>query len=168
MLRLSVALLLMTIACGRACAQRHGRPDAVQNYMASHRPSNPILAIRYQAAKRWTYFHLSTLLTMNRSTVEVVDSKTKQKRVYDGVSLRELVASSTVYHLEVFREFWAFRDKQVALDPSLNTQANVIVADTLNGKRLGINNPFRLIVTNDQGDVVIVKNLAYIRLAGSP
>jgi hypothetical protein len=49
-----------------AVAQRHGRPDAVQNYMKSMRPSNPHLALKLEASRKWTYFHLTELRQMKR------------------------------------------------------------------------------------------------------
>ena len=162
MARLRAALLLMTMASGCAFAQRHsssGAPDA-------QKQPNPILSINTTPVKTWNYFRLSTLLTMHRTEVDVVDPKTNLTNVYEGVPLKELVSGIHRYQLEVYRDFWAFKDKPVVLSPNLSVQSNVIVADTINGKRLRTDHPFCLIARNDRGDLIVVRNLAYLRLTG--
>jgi hypothetical protein len=166
-LTITLLLLLLTIS-GCAFAQRHGRADSVQNYSATQRIASPILSINIKSTKTWQYFHRSDLLEMDRETVEVIDPTTSAKNVYEGVSLGHLVAGSSSYRLEVYRDFWAFRDKRVPLDSSLSEGSHVIVADTVDGKSLGRDNPYCLIVCNVHGDQVVVKNLAYIRLDDTP
>jgi hypothetical protein len=151
-----------------AFAQRHGRADSVQNYIASQKLPNPILSINSASAKTWNYLHLSTLLRLDRTAVDVVDPKTNVKDVYEGVPLKELVSGTPRYQLEIYRDFWAFKDKRVVLSPSLSMQSDVIVADTVNGKRLRTEHPFCLIARNDRGDLIVVRHLAYIRLTGTP
>jgi hypothetical protein len=105
---------------------------------------------------------------MNRIAVDVTDPKTNLKNLYEGVSLNELVPNTSSYRVEVFRDFWAFKDKQIVSSADLNMQSDVIVVDTINGKRLGRAHPFCFIARNNRGDLVLVRNLAYIRLAGTP
>jgi hypothetical protein len=81
--------------------------------------------------------------------------------------LKELVSGIHRYQLEIYQDFWAFKDKHVVLSPNLSMQSDVIVADTMNGKRLKTDHPFCLIARNDRGDPIIVNNLAYIRLTGT-
>jgi hypothetical protein len=150
----------MTMASGCAFAQRHGSSAA----SAAQKQPNPILSINTTPLKTWNYFQLSTLLTMRRTAVDVVDPKTNLTNVYEGVPLKELVSGTQHYQLEVYRDFWAFKDKHVVLSSSLSVQSDVIVADTINGKRLRTDHPFCLIARNDRGDPIVVRNLAYLRL----
>ena len=163
MARLRAALLLMTMASGCAYAQRHGNSATP----ASQKQRNPILSINTPSLKSWNYFQLSTLLKMDRISVDVVDPRTNLKNVYEGVPLKELISGIHRYQLEVYRDFWAFKDKRVLLGPSLSVQSDVIVADTINGKRLRADHPFCLIARNVGGDPIVVSNLAYIRLTGT-
>ena len=160
---LRAALLLMTMASGCAFAQRHGSsaPPTAQ------KQSNPVLSINTTSLKTWNYFQLSTLLKMDRIAVGIVDPKTNLKNVYEGVPLKELVPGLLRYQLEVYRDFWAFKDKRVLLGASRSAQSDVIVADTINGKRLRTDHPFCLIARNDRGDPIVVSNLAFIRLTGT-
>lgn len=153
----------MTMASGCAFAQRHGSSAAP----AAQKQPNPILSINTTPVKTWNYFQLSTLLKMDRIAVGVVDPRTNLKNVYEGVPLKELVSGLNHYQLEIYRDFWAFKDKHVVLSPSLSVQSDVIVADTINGKRLRTDHPFCLIARNDRGEPVVVSNLAYIRLTGT-
>jgi len=162
MVRLRAALLLMTMASGCAFAQRHGSSTP-----ACQKQPNPILSINTTPVKTWNYFQLSSLLKMDRIAVDVVDPKTNRKNVYEGVPLKELVSGIHRYQLEIYQDFWAFKDKHIVLSPNLSMQSDVIVADTINGKRLKTDHPFCLIARNDRGDPIIISNLAYIRLTGT-
>lgn len=163
MARLRAALLLMIMASGCAFAQRHGNSATP----APQKQPNPILSINTASLKTWNYFQLSTLLKMDRIAVGIVDPKTNLKNVYEGVPLKELVSGLHRYQIEVYRDFWALKDKRVLLGPSLSAQSDVIVADTINGKRLRTDHPFCLIARNDRDDPIVVSNLAYIRLTGT-
>jgi len=105
MARLRAALLPMTMASGCAFAQRYGSSAA----SAAQKQPNPILSINTTPVKTWNYFQLSTLLTMRRTAVDVVDPKTNLTNVYEGVPLKELVSGTQHYQLEVYRDFWAFK-----------------------------------------------------------
>lgn len=110
-MRLIAAFTLITLGPGYAFAQRGGRPDSAQNHYGH---PNPTLNVEYQSTETWSYFYLSDLLKMKRVAVSVYDPKTKQKNVYEGVPLDELAPNLSSYRVEVFRDFWAFKDKQDA------------------------------------------------------
>ena len=156
--RFTTLLLLIIPAFGSALAQRGGAHPF-------QRPADPILNIDYQSTKSWRYIRLSTLLKMHRTAVEVIDPKTKSKNVYEGVSLKELMSPSQDYQVQVFQDCWGFRDRQALTTATLTRLSEIVVADTLNHKRLGEEYPFRLIADDNKGREVVVKNLAYIRLA---
>jgi hypothetical protein len=105
---------------------------------------------------------------MKRVAVNVSGPKINQRDVYEGVILKDLASNLSSYNIEAFRDFWAFRDKQAISSADLDMRSNVIVADTINGKRLGRDHPFCFIARNNRGDLVVVRNLAYVRLAGTP
>jgi len=162
-----LAFLLLFPMC--VSAQRHGRPDAVQNYMKSQRPLNPQLALELEPAHRWIYFHLTDLRQMKRTTVSSTDPVTQVTTSYEGVSLSELVPNGFVNdRFEVFRESWGFRDKRVSRSDDLNTESVSIVADTINGKRLVGETPFCFAATAKRGDVIVVKKLAHIKIVTTP
>jgi hypothetical protein len=78
-----------------------------------------------------------------KRTVRDTDPITQVTTAYEGVSLNELVPDGLAnYKLEVFREFWAFRDKRVLSSDDLNTASDTIVADTVNGRRMQGETPF--------------------------
>ena len=165
---LAFSLILICLGAQVANAQRHGRADSVQNYTASQRVPNPILNIDYEGTKTWRYPRLSELLKLNRMTLEVFDPKTKRTDVYAGVLLREVIAPGKRFQVEAFQEGRIFRDKRIALPQDTTTQSDVIVADTVNGKRLGQDHPFSLVARTTDGRSIVVPKLAFIRLADVP
>src|ERR1700731_1771209 len=156
MFRLRAALILIAMAPGCAFAQRYGRADSIQIYYP--KTPKPILNIDYQSAKTWSYTRLSGLLKMKWATVSVSDPKTSQKNL-EGVTLNQLVSNASSYRVEVYRDFWAFEDKLAISSTGLDMHFDMILADTMNGTRLGPDHPFCLIARNNRGDLV----LAYIK-----
>jgi hypothetical protein len=158
-------LVLFTLFPMCASAQRHGRPDAVQNYMKSMRPLNQELSLDFEPTHRWVYFHLKDLRQMKRTTVRATDPVTHVTTSYEGVSLGELVPDRLAnYRFEVFKEFWAFRDKRALSSEDLNLEAETIVADTVNGKKLVGDAPFYFAATAEGGNVIVIKRLAHIKV----
>ena len=47
-----------------------------------------------------------------------------------GVPLKELISGTHRYQLEIYQDFWAFKDKHVVLSLNLSMQSDVMVADT--------------------------------------
>lgn len=148
---------------GSSCAQRCGRANSVQN--AYPEAPNPILNIDYESAKTWIYMRLSDLLEMNRVAVRIPDAKTNRTDRYEGIPLSQIVSGLRRYRVDVFREFWSFKDKLAVSSSDLDPDADLIVVDTINGRRLGRNQPFTLIAKNKRGALVVVRELAYIRLS---
>jgi hypothetical protein len=147
--------------CVRTTTQR----EAGQNYRP--KPPNPILNIDYQTSKKWSYIRLSDLLKMSRATVDVSDLKTNQKNQYEGVTLSQLVPNASGYRIEVFQDSLAFKDKLAVSSADLDMQSGVIIADTINGKRLGADHPFCFIAKNSYGDPVVIKELLYIKVVST-
>jgi len=158
-----LALLVLSPLC--ASAQRHGRPDAIQNYMKSARPLNQELSLDFEPTHSWVYFHLKDLRQMKRTTVRATDPVTHVTTSYEGVSLSELVPGRLAnYRFEVFKEFWAFRDERALSSEDLNLEAETIVADTVNGKKLVGDSPFYFAATAEGGNVIVIKRLAHIKV----
>jgi hypothetical protein len=162
MSRSRAAVFLIAMVPGCAYAQRGGASSAQNNH------SNPVLNINYQSAKTWKYFRLSDLLKMKRISVDVADPTTHQRNVYEGVPLVQLDANSSRYKVEVFRDVSLFGDKLAVSSADLNMESDAVLADTVNGKRLGSDHPFCFIGLNRQGNLMVVRNLSYIRFAGKP
>jgi hypothetical protein len=59
--------------------------------------------------------------------------------------------------------FANFATEPVRASADLDMQSDVIVADTINGKRLGVDHPFCFIAKNSHGDPVVIKKLSYIK-----
>jgi hypothetical protein len=109
----SLGLVLLALNSSCALAQRHGRPDAVENYMRSMWPLSQEFSLNFDATHSWVYFHLKDLRQMKRTTVRVTDPITHGTTAYEGVSLSELVPAGLAnYKLEVFREFWHFEIRE--------------------------------------------------------
>jgi hypothetical protein len=162
-------LLLLMLLPMCAIAQRHGRADSVQNYTKSMRPSNPELAVNFSTTHKWVYFHLTEVRKRNRTTVSTTDPATHVTNTYEGVSLNELVPNGlTGYRFEVFKGAWAFRDKRVLSSDDLNMESEVLVADTINGKKLAGDSPFNFVAKTKRGDAAVVTKLAYIKFAETP
>ena len=160
-LMIFVTLVLFPIG---AVGQRHGRGDSVQNYMKSLKPANPQLSLYLETGHKWIYFHMTDLQKMKRATVTAIDPRTKKAKSYEGVSLEELVPSAYTHHtFTVFKEFWAFRDKRAVRSADLDMSSKMIVADTINGKRNAGDDPFYFVGKTPTGNVIVIKNLAYIK-----
>jgi hypothetical protein len=158
-----LALLALFSLC--ASAQRNGRPDAIQNYMKSARPLSQELSLDFEATHSWVYFHLKDLRRMKRTTVRATDPVTHATISYEGVSLNELVPGGLAnYRFEVFKEFWAFRDERALSSEDLNLDAETIVADTVNGKKLVGDTPFYFAAIAEGGNVIVIKRLAHIKV----
>jgi hypothetical protein len=122
-----VGLVLFTLFPMCASAQRHGRPDAVQNYMKSARPLNQELLLNFEATHSWVYFHLKDLRQMKRTTVRITDPATHLTISYEGVSLNELVPNGLANdRFEVFKESWGFHDKRALWSDDLNMESEMI------------------------------------------
>jgi hypothetical protein len=161
-------LVLFTLFPMCAFAQRHGRPDAVQNYMKSARPLNQELSLNFEATHSWVYFHLKDLRQMKRTTVRVTDPATHLTISYEGVSLNELVPDGLANdRFEVFKESWGFHDKRALWSDDLNMESEMIVADTINGQKLAGETPFYFAATAKRGDVIVVKRLAHIKFVAT-
>ena len=50
------------------------------------------------------------------------------------------------------------------MSADLNLEWSVIVADTINGKAFSGENPFQFVAETKQGESIVIKNLASIRL----
>jgi hypothetical protein len=59
-------------------------------------------------------------------------------------------------------------DKLAVSSADLDIGSDVMVVDTINGHRLRGDDPFWLLAKNNRGDLVVVRHLAYIRLAENP
>jgi hypothetical protein len=67
-------LHFLGLAIGSALAQRHGRPDSLQNYMASQWSGNPVLNINFKSTGTWRSSRLSDIRRIKRGTMDVIDS----------------------------------------------------------------------------------------------
>jgi len=158
-----ILLLALLYPIG-AAGQRHGRGDSVQNYMRSLKPANPQLSLYLETGHKWIYFHMTDLRKMKRTTVNIIDPTTKTVKSYEGVSVKELVPNGcSCDTFEVFREFWAFRDKLAIRSAALDLSSELIVADTINGKRIAGDDTFYFVGKTPAGDVTVIKKIAYIR-----
>jgi len=162
--RYQLILLLALLYPPGAAGQRHGRGDSVQNYMRSLKPANPQLSLYLETSRKWIYFHMTDLRKMKRVTVSAIDPGTKTVKLYEGVSLEELAPGAyTQSAFEVFKEFWAFRDKLAVRSADLDLSSKLIVADTVNGKQIGGDDPFYFVGKTQAGKSVVIKKIADIR-----
>ncbi len=141
--------LLLTNTIG-VHAQRHGRADAIQNYMGAAR--NPQLLLQIRNEKTRLYFRASDLRNKPRSVVTMTDSVTGLSHTYEGVRLERLVPNGTVIPgsgtLEVFPE----HQRKVTIQCSdADFQATPLVADIVDGKKLTGCAPYYFVVKTREG-----------------
>jgi hypothetical protein len=160
MLRLRTLLVLAAMLPVGVVAQRHSG-DCEQFHHA--KPPNPILNIDNRTTKTWNHPRLSEIVKMKSITVDIPDPKAKRDDVYEGVTLDELAPNATGRRVDVFKDTWGLRDRLAMSNVGLDYKSEVIVAYSKNGKRLA-EHPFCLIAKNAHGNIVIVRNLSYIRL----
>jgi hypothetical protein len=109
--------------------------------------------------------------------VQIVDSRIllllsapklrKNQNMYAGVSLKDLIPDLMGRRIEIFQDS-TFREKEVASSADLDLHSDIIVADTIDGKRLRKDHPFCFIAKSARWDWVLVNKMTYIRVAGTP
>jgi hypothetical protein len=81
----------------------------------------------------------------------------------------QLVFDLSKYRIDVFQDRGAFHKNKLAISrTNLDMKSNMVVVDTLDGEKLGREHPFWVVTKDNPGGTIIVKNLAYIRVAGIP
>jgi hypothetical protein len=145
-------------------AQRHGRPDAVQNYMRGLAPPEVVLDLKTSHQK--VHFRTSDLKKLKRSTVVVTDPKTNKTKTYEGVDLEDLL--STVSHHpepQTLEVSFGFFHKKTIHDSDLHARSDRLVADTVDGKRLSGDMPFCFVAEDRQGNALLIRKLVAIRIS---
>ncbi len=104
---------------------------------------------------------------MSRTTVTALNPKSKRNSIYEGVLLEDLVPGGLDrYTFDVFTPRWiGFTDKFALSSRSLTRDATIIVvADTIDGKKLKTENPYIFIAKMGNGVPLIVNSVAFLRL----
>lgn len=160
-----VAILLLMNATGM-CAQRGGRPDAMQNCMCPNR--NPRLLLQIKVEKTRLYFRASDLQKKPRSVVTLTDAVTGVSHSYEGVAIEDL-APNTAFSLEhgSIEISSDSRAKMKVLTSDIDPGTKPIVADTVDGKKLTGSVPYYFVAKYRQGAAASIKNVTYISIASS-
>ena len=161
-------LAVCTLLTFQAAAQRHGRADSVLNYTNSMRPIDAELALNLMG-RHWMYVHLSEVRQMQRATLQITDPHTHKKMTYEGVQLRTLVPENTpLYRFEVFTESWDFRDKHFKAKDDFDPALEPVIADTVNGRKMGGQSPFYFVTLSKSGSPIVIKKLAFVKILTEP
>jgi len=149
--KLSFILLLLLLIPSSAMAQRYGRP-----YTLAEIPETPRrLLLEVTVGHKNGYVHDSELRKMRRSTVIVTDPTTKQKHAYEGVALDELVAQD-FYSGKIVEIEYGSHHVQTLSETAPDGLAELIVADTVDGKSLSPDAPYSLVETSqDKSDLIV-------------
>ena len=136
--RTSLVLLLSLFIPTAAMPQRYGRPYSLA--------SIPQLLLQVSAQKKTHYFSVYDLEKMPRSILADNDPNTNQTHVYEGVALDRLVPTSG-HHSKDERVDIEYGSHQRLTIPgsALDTSTELIVVDTVDGKRLSADAPYSLV-----------------------
>jgi len=133
------ALLLLLFTPSGAVSQRYGRPYSLAE--------NPQTLLQVKVANKSRYFRVSELRKMKRSVVAQTDFETKASHVYEGVALELLVRSpDLVSGGETIQIDFGSHQTLTISGIDLDTAANLIVVDTVDGKPLSGHVPFYFLV----------------------
>jgi hypothetical protein len=134
---LVIVLLLCTPAM--VLAQRYGRPYTLAE--------SPQLLLEIRVEKSHRYFRVADLRKMPRVVVTETDPVTKQKHVYEGVALGQLLSNTALGGPgESIEIDFGKRQMLMLAGTDLDTQGKAIVADTVDGRALTGEAPYYLVV----------------------
>lgn len=158
--RLALTIVLLSSS---AQGQRHGRPDAVQNYLNRHRAPNPILSVRLEDTKKWVYVHRSEISNLKVSIISVRD-KTGATHVYAGILLRDLLPNEKgLEHLAVFKpSHWRWTDRYVLSSDERAVNEDTLIAYSKDG--VGLPSSYSLVIPMKNVEPIVVNEIASVKI----
>jgi len=149
-------------------AQRHGRADAIQNYIRGG-PSEPILLLQIQFQEKRSYFRHSDLRKMQRSAVALTDSATGITHTYEGVDLDTLIPATAYGSVPKIIEvsFGSHQTRTISSN-DLDPATRPLLADTVDGKQLSGYTPYYFVAKTRQDDSAPIENVKLIAIKMLP
>jgi hypothetical protein len=156
-------ILLLVIPIG-AAAQRHGRADAIQNYMRGG-PDHPELLLQVRIQGKRLYFRGSDLMKMLRTALTLPDPGTGTMHTYEGVNFETLIPNTASRSgSEIIEVSFGSHQTMTILSTDLDSSAKAMVVDTVDGKKLTGYVPYYFVVKTRQGNASPIKNVKLINV----
>jgi hypothetical protein len=126
-------------------AQRHGRADSIENFARQDQDTHSLLQIINKGSRH--YFCTSDLRKMPRSVIVLKDTTIGISHNYEGVALEYLLSGAGVrLGSETIEVSYDHHQKMTMLDSTIASNSQILVADTIDGKRLTGYVPYSLII----------------------
>jgi hypothetical protein len=159
---LSLVLLLFRFIPTAAMPQRYGRPYSLAE------PS-PSVLLEVSVGKKNHYLRDSELRKMPRSIVTETDPATNQTHVYEGVALDRLVPTKGFNSAgEIVEIEYGFHQIQTISETTVDTRAELIVVDTLDGKPLSRNAPYYFVAKFQRKPSLTIMGVNRVSVKNSP
>jgi hypothetical protein len=156
-------ILLLAISIG-ASAQRHGRADAIQNYMRGG-PAPPELLLQVRVQGKRLYFRGTDLRKMQRTAVTLPDPATGTMHAYEGVNFETLIPNTASRSgLEIVEVSFGSHQTLTILSADLDPATKPMVVDTVDGKRIAAYVPFCVIAKTRQNSATLMKDVNLINV----
>jgi len=154
-------ILVLVIPIG-ASAQRHGRADAIQNYIRGG-PAHSELLLQVRIQGKRVYFRGSDLRKMHRTEMVLPDPTTGTKHTYEGVNFETLIpGTSSRSGSEIIEVCFGSHQTVVILTADLDPSTEPMVVDTVDGKKLTGYVPYYFIAKTRQGGLAPNKDVKQI------
>jgi len=166
MMRHWLAILIFFSAATSVSAQRHGRADAIQNYVG-RRP--PVLLLQIKVGKNRTYFRTADLKKVQRSVASVADPITGITHKYEGVDVEALIPNGVSDSKSgTIKVSFGSREHLAVAETDLDPGSKILVADTVDGKAINGYVPYDCLLKTRQDKTAILENVRLIDLESSP
>ncbi len=166
MLRYCSTLIVLFFCALVASAQRHGRADAIQNYMG---PKSPQLLLQVKVQGKRLYFRPAELRKMQRSVATFTDAATGTTHTYEGVNFESLIPNmgsrSESENIEVS---FGSHQTMTILGADLDPSSKPMVVDTVDGKQITGYVPYYFIAKTRRDSAVPIKNVKLLSVKASP
>jgi hypothetical protein len=131
-------------------AQRHGRADSIENFARQGQGAHLLLQIVNKGSR--LYVCSSDLRKMSRTVVVLKDAATGISHKFEGVALEYLLSDAGLgFGSETINISYGNNQNTTVLDGAIPSNSQILVADTIDGKRLTGYVPYSLIIQNRIG-----------------
>jgi hypothetical protein len=144
-------------------AQRHGRADSIQNYLRGG-PQTPQLLFQVKVQGKRFYFRPAELRKMQRSVASIPDAATGKIHTYEGINLETLVSGMLSGNSGTIDVYFGARQNLTVSVTDLDPTLKPMIADTIDGKRLGGYAPYHVLMKTRRGNLDVIKNARQINV----
>jgi hypothetical protein len=147
MTRNLIVVALCLLNSSALFAQRHGRADSIENFARQDQGAHLLLQIVNKGSR--LYVCTSDLRKMSRTVTMLKDAATGVSHKFEGVALEYLLSDAGVKSgSENIDVSYGHHQKTMIWDGASTANSQILVADTIDGKRLTGYAPYSLIIQN--------------------